>query len=279
MEGLCAAQGFRGRLIWLDGLGSRNWGRWREFLSQYAQASRNNPTLGRTVFIAPLVGSPPEEPPEADVTLAVRDWKNVIDETDLLILALDRLSTRYRTTERLLLANAVARVASWDLHIAERLLNEKERTILAPLDMLCGMASERAWTTDTPAKWELGTASWSGSAHAALAALESPPRNINRRLWSAQVSVLLPAIESRRVQIVDASIKQIRTRQQQMGSVRNPYDLEIGDLKQLFRPGDHTRRTLEKLNANRNHLAHVNPMGPDRALECARLGRHQKPKG
>ena len=58
LQDLCEEEEFRGRLIWLDDLNRENWPAWRTFLTQYAQASRSMPVLGRTLFFAPLAGTP-----------------------------------------------------------------------------------------------------------------------------------------------------------------------------------------------------------------------------
>ena len=126
LRNLCDSDGFRGRLIWLDDLTQEVWPTWKQFLTEYAQASRGVPTLGRTIFVVPLEGEPPQDPPDADVTMAVHDWIDVLDEIDLLLLANNRLpERRMDRQQRLLLATAVAHVASWDFDTAERLIDEE----------------------------------------------------------------------------------------------------------------------------------------------------------
>ena len=55
---LCEEEEFRRRLIWIDGLHSRNCDGWLSFLTAYAQASRGVPTLERTRFVALVDGAP-----------------------------------------------------------------------------------------------------------------------------------------------------------------------------------------------------------------------------
>ena len=151
---LCEHEEFHGRLVWLDGLDALDrddWLNWKRFLTDYAQASRSVQEFERTLFVAVLEGSPPEEAPPNDVTLVTCDWRDVIDEMDLLFLAHEHLRQRnMRPAMRSLLATTVARVAVWDVDVAVRLLDEGEGVILAPCSMLRSVADEKGWKTDTP---------------------------------------------------------------------------------------------------------------------------------
>ena len=131
-----------------------------EFLANYARASRNVPEFERTLFVAVLEGAPPPDPAPEDVTLRCFDWRGVVDETDLLIAAHERLRNLDAKPVMLsLLATTVARVASWDPDVAERLLDEGCDAILDPVSFLQSVAREKGWKSDTAARWELGSAS------------------------------------------------------------------------------------------------------------------------
>ena len=265
---LCKHKEFQGRLIWLDGLDgmvSDDWAAWKQFLGRYAQASRSMRGFERTLFVAVLEGAPPVEPPELDVTLTLHDWSGVVDEMDLLFLAYERLGDRNVVrTMRSLLATTVARVAAWDVETAERLLNEEKEVILNPRSMLRSFAREKSWTPDTPVRWDLGTASKDGSSHAALASLDEPPREIRRRIWAAQLSVLLPAIDRRRIEIIEEHYEQLAVRLKLEGSeTDDPLDLDVGKLTHLInRPGfdDAIYRQISEMNSWRNDLAHLKPL-------------------
>ena len=265
---LCKDKEFQGRLIWLDGLDDMvtdDWFAWKQFLGRYAQASRSVTGFERTLFVVVLEGTPPAEPPARDVTLTLHDWSGVVDEMDLLFLAYQRLGDRNVVqTMRSLLATTVAQVAAWDIETAERLLNEETKVILNPSSMLRSFAREKSWTSDTPVRWDLGTASMDGSPHAALASLDDPPREIRRRVWAAQLSVLLPAIDRRRIKIIEEHYEQLAVRLELEGNgTDNPFDLDIGNLTHLInRPGfdDAIYRQVTDLNSWRNDLAHLKPL-------------------
>ena len=143
---LCAHEDFSGRLIWLDGVGRmdrEDCSAWKKFLVDYAQASRSVPEFERTLFVAVLDGAPPADPPPDDVTLKCFDWRGVIDETDLLLAAHERLHSRDAgAVMRSLLATTVAHVASWDPDVAERLLDEECDAIL---NLPSAVGREREW--------------------------------------------------------------------------------------------------------------------------------------
>ena len=265
---LCEQHEFQGRLIWIDGLNGLDrddWRNWKQFLFDYAQASRAVREFERTLFVAVLAGSPPADPPESDVTLTTLDWRDVVDEMDLLFLAYERLGQRDLSRNmHTLLATTVARVAVWDLETAERLLDEMHDVILEPISMLRSVAREKGWTTDTPVHWEVGTASGSGSRHAVLASLDDPPREVRRRVWSAQASVMLPVIDRFRLEIIREHHAQLATYLEAEGNAMDPLDLDMGGLTSMIhRPGfdDLVQRRVRRLNGWRNDLAHLNLLG------------------
>ncbi len=271
LQELCEDDGFLGRLIWLEGLDEESWPAWRAFLSRYAQASRSTPLLGRTLFVAPLADPAHCDPPATDVALVTRAWDGVPDELDLLLYANERLvQDSVSPVLRDLLATTVARVASWDFHCANRLLREGKRNILAPTEVLRAIAQEKGWTQETPVGWESGTASQAGVVHPARAALDNPPREIERRVWGAQASVLLPRIETWRHDTVEQNCFGVRGLMRRAGMEDvDPYKLEIGDLASLFeqrsaRRG--VRNRVRKLRRARNALAHLRPLRPDDVL-------------
>ena len=247
---------------------------WKKFLVDYAQASRSVPEFERTLFVAVLDGIPPADPPPEDITLKCFDWRGAIDETDLLLAAHERLRSRDAgSVMRSLLATTVAHVASWDPDVAERLLDEGCDAILDPLSLLRSVAKEKGWTSDTDACWELGTASGNGVSHAALASLEDPPRDLRRRLWSAQASVLLPSIDSWRWNLLLEHRALLAEHLEREGSSVDALDLDIGELTGMVqRPGfdSKVRRDVRQMHRWRNELAHLRPLPATAARLLAR---------
>lgn len=267
---LCEAEDFKERLIFLD-VPAHEWEPWRKFLEDYVRASRATPVTRRSMFVATIAGTPPGAPPMTG-TAQVFEWDDVVDEVDILGFANDylRRKGKARSVARLL-ASAVASLASWDFDTANRLLDERDRTILQPVEMLRSWGRERGWHEGTPISWNMGTASRAGTPHAARSAMDDPPLEIHRRLWIAQASVLLPKIEAKRASIVKENFQDLRRwliRADQSES--DPFDLEIGDLHRMFQDhGGRTslRREIGKLRIARNTLAHVDPLEPSVAID------------
>ena len=270
LRGLCEHEGFRSKLIWLDSPYPNVWQQWQEFLTRYAKVNLSMPTLGRTLFVVPLEGEPPGEPPGNDVPIETHDWSDVLDEMDLLFWANDHLLQKeINYSQRILLATTVAHIASWDFNIAMRLLDERPHVILSPCEMLRLVAEEKGWTLDTPVDWQLGTASKSGIEHAALAALEDPPRTIQRRLWSAQAAVLLPKIESQRVNIIHDNMYKFRRALPD----KDPLDVELSELERSVYSSTYCKvyEDVRYLRDARNKLAHLCPLAPEDALKLAQF--------
>ena len=273
---LCVAEGFEGRLIWIDGLGNGNFLGWMTFLEKYSQVSRNMSMLKRTTFVAPLE-THESGVSEADLGLMIHDWAGVIDEMDLAFLANDRLRTRgIDGVLRELLVMTVARVAAWDFAVAEWLSQASEEDILDPLALLKSAAAERGWTCETPSSVSLGTASCTGMPHPAHAAVSNPDE-IQRRVWSAQVSVLLPIIEVQRREIIRRHRNQIDAELRRANWEEDAESLEIGRLAFLFsgaasEPEFSCR--VERLRRARNSLAHGQPLPTSQALKLALGATH-----
>lgn len=185
----------------------------------------------------------------------------MLDDIDLLLFASERLRQRGGDPLlRTLVATTVARVAAWDFDAAAALVAESDDTIMDPGELLRALARDKGWTADTPLDWRLGTASRAGIAHPARAALDDPPAELDRRLWSAQLSVLLPWIEARRHETVAGNLFEVKRQMRADGDGQgDPFALELGDLVRLFdRRGAHRqiRRTVGRLRDVRNELAH-----------------------
>ena len=261
LQDLCEDPGFRGRLVRLDGLDSESWPNWCTFLSTYAEISRSRPLFGRSLFLVLLAGSPPPEAPPADIGLACRRWDGLPDDVDLLMFATEQLQEREdNPLLRSLLATTIARVAAWDFDTAAVLVAQDYETIMDPGDLLRETAQQKGWTVDTPLDWGLGTASRTGSAHPAKASLDDPPSELQRRVWSAQLSVLFPWIETRRHATISANLFHVKRQMRADGdSQGDPFELELGELLRLLRRRG-TRRQVWKivrmLRDARNELAH-----------------------
>lgn len=163
VHGLCSAEDFQGRVVWVDDLTAEDWPQWHTFLAAYAHASRDLPPPRRTLLVVPVCSGHRDGDPPFDVTLGTHDWGNAVDETDALFHA-ERILRRRDTAPRLrsLLARTAACVALWDLDLVEKMLELDDHVVLEPHECLREYARERGWDSSTPLHWTLGTADPTG---------------------------------------------------------------------------------------------------------------------
>src|SRR5262249_37590542 len=98
-------------------------------------------------------------------------------------------------------------VAGWDPAVTERLVAQPLRHLLDPRDALSAIAAERGWLDSRLARdaWHLGAVDeidGESRIHPALLVVSDPGRELERRLWTAQTTVLLPVVERRRRDIL-----------------------------------------------------------------------------
>jgi hypothetical protein len=269
---------FARNLLWLEGVDNSTWETWKKFLVDYTRAARSTGILDRTVFGLVLSGSLAAQLPGDDTCLSCRQWRGVLDSLDVQLFAASRLrELELVPVERQIAVATIARIALWDLSLAERLLEEPLESILAPRAVLQAVAAERGWSAD-----DLKTADWHRgmydaidgelAIHSALLALSDPERELPRRLWEAQVGVFFPIVEEGRRAVIErlnGSIKlPIET---PFGRIEDPRDLEIGQIDRQITwndvRADHaTRRLVRCLKRIRDALAHLEPLAPETLL-------------
>lgn len=266
---------FQGRLLWIENIDRSDWAQWAAALAAYADACRSVDLIDRTLFIVVLSGEVVAEHTPEEVALVRRDFRNVVDTTELFMFALCKLPDSIESLEhRALVAHTVSQVARWDCLLAEQLLSGSFDEVLRPDDALRDYAFRRGWTSDTSRCWENGTMDGPDdrpTVHSALLAVSGELRPVFRRIWAGQAAVLLPLVEERRIRLIPHCCRYLeppidsRPGQQ----VHDLLDLEVGPLASHL---DHTdapqglKEHVQWLREVRNHLAHMEPLEPDEAL-------------
>ena len=266
---------FQGRLLWIENIDRSDWAQWAAALAAYADACRSVDLIDRTLFIVVLSGEVVAEHTPEEVALVRRDFRNVVDTTELFMFALCKLPDSIERLEhRALVAHTVSQVAQWDCLLAEQLLSASFDEALSPDDTLRDYARCRGWNSDTSRRWEDGTVDGPDDrpiVHSALLTVSGELRPVFRRIWAGQAAVLLPLVEERRMGLVPRCCRYLkppidnRAGQQ----VHDLLDLEVGPLARHL---DHTdapqglKNQVQFLRHVRNNLAHMEPLEPDEAL-------------
>lgn len=278
---LARESAFAGKIIWIEGLEPENWPAWRQFLTDYEHACRSVSEYRRTVFCVVAGGSTADDPPPANIGLDIVCYRGVADQLDALLYAASNMpSGGPGGLKRRVAIAAIAQLAQWDPAVSDRLVRYPLRRIVSPQDILADLARERGWSPDMTMGWSAGAVDvFEGQQrrHAALIACSGDCRELEQRVWSAQVGVLFPAIEQRRHELIQELTPYLTVPFQTRGAViESLFGLELSHIEwQLVahqrdgRQDPQLRRALpvvRELKAMRNALAHMQVLSEEHIL-------------
>jgi len=242
------------------------------FLQEYANVSRNLDKFNPLLVIS--IGIPWSTLPEAP-KLVLIPWNGWMSEADVLTFVLSRWRQQEPQFEldrrSRLRAHIICHLAQWDIGLAERLmaLAQSDWDQLFDADKILACLSGLDANGTRPRTWEAGgSARFDGDVGYHLCAFADGDERRNevvRRLWAAQATHLLPALEKHRC----ALVREMHA----SGKLRFPllFDgesiagldlVELGGLKRLVE-----RYSLKPLipcarllRHRRNDLAHLKPL-------------------
>jgi len=167
----------------------------------------------------------------------------------------------------------VIHLGMWDAALCQDLSRQPLRELLNPMSLLRSWAEALGWnagdtvedrTAETRLSGRSGTFTGGNLAHSAMAALRGDQREINRRLWKAQIAVIFPYIEERRAYWVEKTRHLLRPPFQTGpdSKVNSAEDLEIGQLLYFIRARGQENafgslREVIWLKEARHKLAHL----------------------
>jgi hypothetical protein len=263
-------------VVWLDGFELDAWSRWRDFVMRYSHAVANLPVLHRMLLCCrvPLSAAPGLD---SDVCCASVNCLGYADPLDALTYSASQIgpASGKRALDVEVRASVTAALALWDPGLCNMLIEESVASLFAPDLVISTWAQARGWSPD----WDDHELRSRGllcpfnggeeRLHAGIHALRNDTREIQLRVWRGQVGVLLPFIEERRrdlLQALDAWLA-LPFQSDRGEIITDASDLELGHLRHMFasdrRIGIECWRLIEVLREMRNGLAHFAPVSGD----------------
>jgi len=275
------------RVIMVTGVEMQNWPAWQRFLDDYANSSRSVSAVDRSQLLVITSGVPQGRLPSRAPALIPLTWDGVVGEADVFSYVIQSLRRDGRRvdSQAKLLARIITRLALWDFDLVDGLLRLDPRQLFDPKAAVKAAASSLPALQQLGTRWEDGGFTvFDGEAlqHAAALARSGDPGNeLQMRLWAAQASELLPALEICRRQLAKR-MKDARLRLPVDLNGEMVHDLlavEIGPLLYLakkYRLPSDIVRVADKLWRFRNKLAHLVPLEADEALDPELLSMRQR---
>lgn len=266
------------QVILVTKVGARTWPQWRSFLDEYANASRDLSTFDRSQIVLVTSGVPKSALPGRAPALRKYVWDGIVGESDALsyVISAWREADRPIDATAKLRARIITRLALWDFDLIDRMLDMPDDELFDPVTAISNVCDLIDHDSKLDANWEDGTeAEFDGIRleHSGRLAHRGDPRGeLRMRLWAAQASEILPALEICRRELTE---HMERFRQRLIPSHKEPeigdlIDLEIGNLARIADNFGFPReiiRASEKFAKLRNRLAHLRPLDVNEALD------------
>lgn len=268
----------RKRLVFVLGVGARNWPEWRRFVEDYASASRAVGAMDRTQILLFTDGIGKSQLPTEAPALAPLVWDGHVGEADVFsyIMAAWRRRGRRIDGECKVLARTITNLALWDFDLVDALIELDPHDLFDPAEAIRMIVSRQdTWANIGPSWEQGGAADFDGRpcTHAVVVFNGGDRESeLSMRVWAAQAAELLPALELKRRELAkrmrDARLPLPATLNGER--IHDAADIEIGPLLHLARVNrmpPHIVRAAEKYAGLRNKLAHLTPLTAAEALD------------
>jgi hypothetical protein len=252
---------------------------WIDFMEEFGQLGPRIDPSRRPVF---LVSLPFEvllqfSLPRATNIMRVLDWRSVFSEADATVAAMHLIAESSGTAiERALKSSVISAIAGVDFGLAQflgeygiesfdemyRLIDQHRQRNMDDYPYLSGNSLSQA----EQGGYRLNDGSFARHIYAYGAASEIQ-KEIDRRLWHAEIKVLFPFLEAKRRKLIEENHARFSVPHLRPGgeTVDNVGDLEFGDMAHQLRQRrvgyfDRTIEQVEFLRETRNRLAHFRPV-------------------
>lgn len=271
LETIYELEGFSRRIFTVDISDEAELAAWTEFLPKFADITRQQPRLERSMVILSIVsGSVSKE--LNNVMLRSYSFEGVVTPIDMLIYAYQHIPPESgKGLLRDLRAQLSMELSLWDFSLCKELAPLSAATLIDPDAILKRYAEKVGFQEMVPVEDNAmlieagarGLFEGEERFHSALLALRDDSKGIRRRIWRAQLRVLYPFVEEHRQSILakyGRLIKLPHTRRDGT-EVSSLQEMEIGDIKVNLDQNTRSHRKLKNFIRNlwkiRKDLAHL----------------------
>lgn len=258
-------------VVEIRGMTEARWEKWMRFFKQYQPYCHGDHRKKYPRFWTVCDGFFQVGHIWKDSCISIRRWKNRIGRFEMYCYVgklLEETVSGSIDDSRIaqeLRHEIITELAGTDPEIADLLVTVSFREILEPLPLLLHYATKFPWSnlseeTDSEMRWRLGAMDYRRDEvyhHSALYAMHSKIHEIKRRIWRAELRVLMPVLENFRSKLQDNYYHELRN----VPREKEIEDMEIGDIADalygrfpplLWQEIRHKRKI-------RNDLAHFRP--------------------
>lgn len=261
-----------GHILWLNISSVGKPHEWVEFLETYVEHSRHTAT-SEPLLVLSIDGDGSARdhrtPPGNYVNLSKRIWENAdFSTSDARLLASSAVREKSMLPIKFdLMTEVIARIALWDQRLAGQLAGLDLVELLEPFEFLRRFGNQEGWSRETADSWKNGTGGCvfgEYQVHSALCAVRGMKREIEQRVWSAEVAVLFPYLEARRQDLIEGLSDRLRDHAQvKRGRQTMPVEKSDYEISEIYRQirgqkdlSDELLNAVSRLKELRNDIAH-----------------------
>lgn len=238
---------------------------WFDFLNAFELRAKSVDAYDRPRFVLRVTCNVDEVPSSLSdgQVVSQRQWNGITSELDTAILITRKVMEReLKPHQRRLLVAWVAQLALWDTELIDWLLALPLARLAMPKEALCEYGQLKGWANQRFTSWLEGTRNYydgSDRRHSAWLALNDGGNELDRRLWAAQASVVLPLLDQHRRALIRESMGYLKPTLRGIASLDDALEMEFNELHNRLVQVIAPRSLQEKgrrLREHRNCLSH-----------------------
>jgi len=201
---------FGGYAVWVENIAEEDLTNWFRFLESYQHACQCHDSYNRGTICIAIPSHINKSLPKCDIALVTHSWNNAVDRFDIsTYINYYNSDKNCNSLLRRLKTVLISELSLTDRQLASTLISYNLNELIDnTLEILSQNAHEKGWTLDqcknpTCDNGTLVHIEGSLLVHSSALAILDNHQTIERRIWTAQVSVLFPALEQARISLLN----------------------------------------------------------------------------